>query len=808
MFKNYFLVAFRQLWRHRVYSSVNLLGLALGLAVSLLILLFVAHEYSYDRFHAQADRIYRVWASFRHGQEVVNTTAMSAGLGPKVQASSPGIVATVRLSKQGGLLQSDADHVFEEDNILLADPAFLTVFGFELRRGDAKTALAEPMNMLLTERSADKYFGTQEVLGKELLFDNKLVFKVVGVIQNPPSNSSLRFDFLASLASLSTVERHQWGPGAEPHLTLNNGRVQLGSLETYFLVNSEAVGQAIPDQIRALMKAEMGEDYEKARKSAGFLEAFTMQRLTDIRLGPGFRGENHQAKLTYLFLSIALLILALALLNYVSLATARATQRAKEVGVRKVNGASRGRLVAQFYLESMLFTTLAFGLALGLGLLLRWAFFQTLGIEVDEAFLLSPWFGAVGAGLWVGTVLLAGSYPALLLSKFAPAEVLKGKLSAQGGGRRVRQAFTVFQFAVSIALVICSGLVQRQLAHLRGVDIGMDKAQVLAVEFGNLKEKYGAYRQEVAQLAGVQQLAYSLAPLFKNNYSIVYAKSPENQQEVSVWVNTVDEAYIPFFGLQWASPPLDMAQVGAKSTLIVNETTAKLMGMPVDKKGVKLKWGGDPEIIGVLQDFKFDDLHDEQKPLALYVAKDTVQNLGSGGTLYLRLSPQAPVGEVLAQVEGITRRYAPQRPFSYYFLDEAFGQYFVAEQRLARMLAAFTFFALLISGLGLFGLATFLAETRVKEIGIRKVLGASVLQIGRLLSADFVKLVALAFALACPVAYYLMHRWLADFIYKTTVPWWLFAGAGLGALAVALLSVGWQSLRAARTNPVDSLRSE
>jgi putative ABC transport system permease protein len=396
----------------------------------------------------------------------------------------------------------------------------------------------------------------------------------------------------------------------------------------------------------------------------------------------------------------------------------------------------------------------------------------------------------------------------LLLSRFAPAEVLKGKLSAQGGGRRVRQAFTVFQFAVSIALVICSALVQRQLAHLRGVDTGLDKAQVLAVQFGNLNDKYGAYRQAVAQLAGVAEVAYSSAPLFKNGNWIVYATSPENQQELSVWMDNVDEAYIPFFGLKWASPPLDKAQVGSASTLVINETAARLMGMPVDKKGVKLKWRREEEIIGVLKDFKFDDLHSEQKPLALYVTKDTTQHRAAGGSLYLRLVPQAPVGEVLAQVERIARRFEPGRPFSYYFLDEAFAQYFVAERRLARMLAAFTFFALVISGLGLFGLATFLAETRVKEIGIRKVLGASILQINLLLSVDFLKLVALAFALACPLAYYLMDRWLADFIYKTSLPWWLFAGAGAGALGLALLSVGWQSLRAARANPVDSLRSE
>jgi putative ABC transport system permease protein len=820
MIKNYFKIALRQLWRNKMYSLLNITGLALGLAVSLLILLFVSHEFSYDRFHTQSENIYRVWAKFKFGQETIQTTAMSAALGAKVMENSTGVKNMVRFSYQNGVVKSDENHIFDENAILLADPSFLEIFDFKVLKGNTQKALQEPMSVLLTEKTAEKYFGTQDVIGKVLTMDKKLIFKVVGVVKNPPSNSSIQFDFLASLSSLSNVERYKWRAINDDQLTLNYDKISLGSLQTYFLVNNEKEALAIPQKIQDLIKQQLDKENETRKKEGkellkhksgdGVGDEYMMQALTDVHLGANGLGASPNAQYIYIFLSIALIILALALINYMSLTTARATQRAKEVGVRKVAGASQARLIGQFYMESTLVTLFSFVLGLFFVEILRVAFFETLNLKIDSAFLYTPWFLAVIAGLFIFTVLFSGSYPALLLSKFSPVEVLKGKFSNKGGNHRVRQTFTVFQFAVSIALIVCTLLVQKQLNHLRSVDIGMEKSQVLALNFGNLKEKYQPFKQEIRQLVGIEQTAYSNLPLFKDGYNAFFIKSPENQKDVTMSFNNVDESFLSMFGLEWVSEPLDKNQVGNEETIIINEVAAKEMGMDVNKKGVKIALGKNGnEILGVMKDFIYDDLHSGKiNPLAIFVTKDTLKNFDTGGTLYLKMNPKADVKDLLGKVEKISKKYNPEQPFSYYFLDEAYDNYFKAESRLSKMLSAFTAFAVFISCLGLFGLATFTAESRVKEIGIRKVLGASVLQITTLLSKDFIKLILWANVLGLPVAYYLIDKWLADFSYKTEISWWLFGVAGVSAILIALFTVSWQSIKAALMNPVKSLRSE
>jgi putative ABC transport system permease protein len=816
MIQNYLKIAFRQLWRNRVYSLLNITGLALGLAVSLLILLFVSHEFSYDRFHSQSENIYRVWAKFKFGQETIQTTAMSAALGAKVIENGTGVKNMARLSYQNGVMKSDENHVFDEKGILLADPSFLEIFDFEVLRGDPQTALVEPMNIILTEKSADKYFGTQDVLGKVLTMDKKLIFKVVGVVKNPPSNSSIQFDFLGSLSSLSNVEQVKWGKPA----TLEHENISLGSLQTYFLVNSEKEALAIPQKIQDLIKQQFDKENETRKKEGrellkhesgdGVGNEYLMQALSDIHLGANGLGDSATTKYIYTFLSIALIILVLALINYMSLTTARATQRAKEVGVRKVAGASQTRLIKQFYVESTLVTLFSFLLGLFFVEILRVAFFETLNLKIDNTFLYSAWFLAVLSGLFIFTVLLSGSYPALLLSKFSPVEVLKGKFSNKGSNHRVRQTFTVFQFAVSIALIVCTLLVQKQLNYLRSIDTGMDKTQVVAVNFGNIKEKYQPFKQEIKQLAGIEQTAYSNLPLFSGGYNAFFIKSPENQKDVTMMFMNVDESFLSMFGLEWVSEPLDKNQVGNQNTMIVNEIATKELGMDINKKGVKIDFDkGGNEILGVMKDFIYDDLHSGKiNPLAIFVVKDTLKNFDTGGVLYLRMNPKTDVKDLLGRVEKISKKYNPENPFSYYFLDEAYDNYFKVESRLSQMLSAFTVFAIFISCLGLFGLAAFTAERRIKEIGIRKVLGASILQITTLLSKDFVKLILWANVLGLPVAYYAIDKWLADFAYKTEISWWLFGVSGISTILIALLTVSWQSIKAAVANPVKSLRSE
>jgi putative ABC transport system permease protein len=801
MLRNYLLTAFRTLWRSKLYSALNIGGLAVGLAVSLLILLFVVHEVTYDRFHAHADRIFRVYGKFKYGEQEIQTPAMSAAFGPAVQRANPDVVDFVRTGSPLGsgrvVVSSSPDQKAYETDFLFADPSLLTVFSFPLVAGDPKTALARPMTVLLTERMAEKYFGRENPVGKTLVLNGKHRFEVTGVLKNPPSNSTLDFNFVASMLSHPVVERASDPLIKDDELALNNPRVQLGAFQTYFLLkNREAVGR-VTRSVAALVKATGGES--QTSKTTFFFDP-----LTAVHLGGANFGDTANARYVTVFGAIALAILLLALLNYMSLTTARATQRAKEVGVRKALGAFRRELAAQFYGESVLTTALAFGLALLLVRGLQPVFYNLLQLHIDTTFLYSPVFLLTVLGLLAVCVLLAGSYPALLLSAFKPVSVLRGRLSAAGGGAWVRRGFTTLQFAVSVALIGCSMVVQRQLDFLRNQNLGLRKDRVLVVPVG--RDAYAAVKERLRHEAGIERVAAASQALYDNGYSMFFTQSPKTKEEVGLYFLSVDENFLPLLGIPWRTPPTDLTELTVPNRLVINESAARKLGIARQPLGQEMEIGAEKnKVVGVVRDFHFTSLHQKIEPLGFWVSRDTARAVGS---LYLRISPRANLPEVVARVEKIYALYRPEAPFTYSFLDQNFDALYKAEDRLARMFGAFTGFAVFIACLGLFGLATFTAERRTKEIGVRKVLGASAASVVALLSRDFLKLVLLAIALATPVAYYAMRRWLEGFAYKINLEWWVFAAAGLLAVAVALLTVSFQSIKAALMNPVKSLRSE
>lgn len=661
-------------------------------------------------------------------------------------------------------------------------------------------ALVRPMTVLLTERTAERYFGREDPVGKTITFNNKLQFEVTGVLKNPPSNSTVQFDFVASLKSHPAVERLRAAFLKDDEVALNSQSIQLGNFQTFLRLRSPADTARILRSLPALITAS-------GASAKG--TTYIIDPLTSVHLGMNF-GDTSNSRYTTLFLSVAALTLLLAMINYMSLTTARATQRAREVGVRKVMGAARRDLAGQFYGESVLITILSFGVALGLVQLLRPLFYQLLQLDIDPAFVYSPAFGLSALVLLIGCILLSGSYPALLLSSFSPVNVLKGNLTTSNSASTIRRVFTVVQFTVSVGLTGCSLLIYQQVQHLQNRKLGLYKDRVLVVPMdASLTRQYSVFKHDLRQVPGVDRVASASSVLYKEGGTIYFTQSPITKKDISIHVLSVDDQFAETLQIPWKSKP-DSARLAAPNTVVLNEIAVRKMGFGDQPLGKKLSFGsGSSEVVGVMHNFYFTDINDSNEPLALFVAKDTTSMMATnGGSLYIRIQPGADLTQTVDRVEKSYRALNAEKPFEYYFLDQTFNSIYKSEARLSTLFGAFTSFALFIACLGLFGLANFTAEQRQKEIGIRKVLGASVSSIVSLLSKDFLKLVGLAVVLATPIAWYAMHQWLQGFAYRITIAWWVFAGAGLLAVGITLLTVSFQSIKAALMDPVKALRSE
>jgi len=790
MFTNYLKIAFRNLIKNKTYSLINLTGLAMGMAVSVLILMFVMHEFSYDKFHANQARIYRLLATFKMGDQNMQFNSFSAKLGAALKEYNPAVQDYVRVKTTVDKVVMRnpvrANEAFYEQNFMFADPSFFTVFSFKIKEGSA-ASLNRPFTMIISERAAKKYFGEENPVGESLMYEGQHLMQIIGVAENPPSNSSFGFDFVASSSTypqLSETNREEWE--------------KAGVFNTYLLLDS--------DQSVALVEKNIKREGEKT--GAFDSEAdYHLESLTSIHLGNNFK-DSGNTKLIYIFTGVALLILFLALFNYMSLTTARATLRAKEVGVRKVVGANRGSLVRQFYVESILLCSMAFLLAFLLVQLLRQPFFNLLDLRIDSSFLFSPSFLGYVIGLLVVSTFLAGSYPALMLSGFAPLEVLRGRFTSGHSGGGLRRLFMVLQFTVSIVLIVCSLVVRHQLSYMQNKKLGLYKDQVLSIPLSSsVANNYFPLRNEIRDQVGVQNVGVTNAGFFKG-YNMFFLKNATNQQDVALVNAIVDSDFIATLGLTWKTKP-NAELWENQNHVVLNETAIKELGIPGDPIGQKI--ADKDEIAGILKDFHFSSPQSQIKAMGLFVVSDTTNILkfpGARGVLYARLDPKANIQEKVAAIGQIFKKYDQEKPFEYYFLDDAFNATFKTEIRMAEMFTVFTAFAIFIASMGLFGLAAFTAETRTKEIGVRKVLGASVASIVTLLSKDFLKLVLIAIVIASPIAWYAMNEWLSDFAYKINISWWVFALAGGLAVGIALLTVSFQSVKAALTNPVESLRSE
>ena len=790
MLKNYLKIAVRNLFKNRTYSFINIAGLAMGISVSVLILMFVMHEFSYDKFHKDHKRIYRVMAAVKMGDQTMQTFNFSAKLGPMLKQYNPQVVSQVRVRKvfQKVVIKNpdNSSQEFFENEFAFADPSFFSVFSFPLKEGRASD-LNKPFTIIISERAAEKYFGNEDPLGKSLSFEGKHMMQVVGVAENPPSNSSLTFDFVASIATfpqLSERNKNDWEVA--------------GAFNTYLLLDSDQSVSQVTKNIKR----------EGARTNAFSAESeYHLENISSIHLGNNL-ADSSNSGLINIFIGVAGLILFLALFNYMSLTTARATLRAREVGVRKVVGAGRSGLVKQFYIESALLCSISFGLAFVLIKLLQDSFYSVMDIHIDSSFLFSPSFIGWVIGLLAVSSLIAGSYPAIILSGFAPLEVLKGRVMSSQGSAGVRRFFMVLQFTVSIALIISSLIVKTQLNYMQHKDLGFQKDQILTVPLSTSASKgFFAMKEEIRDMAGVKEVTTANSGLFKP-YNMFFLENHKTKSSVGLVTMTVDANFVKTLGLKY-SIKSENGTYQNRPHFLLNEVAVKELGLKKNPIGEKIL--ENDEVAGVIKNFNFKSVQSNVEAFGLYVVSDTTNLLardGAQGLLYVRLDPKADMEENVTAIGRIFKKYDMEKPYEYYFLDDAFNQTFKTEIRMSQMFTVFTGFAIFIACMGLFGLVAFTAEARTKEIGIRKVLGASVAGIVALLSRDFIKLIILAIILAVPIAYYFMEKWLQDFPYRIQIPVWIIAASGALSIVIALLTISFQSIKAALMDPATTLRGE
>jgi putative ABC transport system permease protein len=806
MLKNYFKVALRNLWKSKGFSAINIIGLAAGLGVCLLIVLYVADEWSYDRYNDKADRIYRLDADI-----YFNNTQFTACVSPKPLAKTLAkecaqVEQMVRINYRNDILIKKGGDWIRDHHLAFADSTFFKVFTAPLLTGDPATALNEPHSIVIDESAAKRFFNSTDVVGKTLELENKTFCKITGVMKDLPRQSHFHLSFIRTMRDSYQGDEDQW---------LSN------NYQSYILARPGANQAFLQGRVNATVDKYLGAQLQQMlhasiqdmnRQGGHFI--YHLMPLEDIHLHSNKSYElepNGNISYVYIFSFVAILILIIACVNFMNLSTARSANRAKEVGIRKVAGSTKGNLIVQFLTESVVLSFISLLLALVIAIVLLPMFNQLAGKELHAGSLFSLRFLSLLVLLVVLVGCLAGSYPAFYLSSFQPIQVLKGKIASGFKGSLLRSILVVGQFVISIGLIISTIVIYNQLNYIRSRETGFDRDQVLVIHNAYLAgDPVKTFRKELTQLSGVANATLSGdLPTVGSGYDQEgWFRSPSMETKGAVVLTNlfVDENYVPTLGMKMLQGRNFSKDFPTDSTgLIMNESAAGLLGWK-DPIGHLFYRPGDSmksvtyHIIGVVKDFNFSSMHDKVGPL--------VMNLGDNrGSLAVRLrggNITDPVNQIEAKWKGIANGV----PFTYTFMDDDFNKLYQSEKQTGRLFISFAVFAIFIACLGLFGLVTYAAEQRMKEIGIRKVLGARVGGIVGLLSKDFIKLVLIASLIAFPLAWWGMSQWLQSFAYRIGISWWIFVAAGVSALLIALLTVSVQTLRAALANPVKSLRSE
>ncbi|WP_159476211.1 ABC transporter permease [Dyadobacter sp. 3J3] len=810
MLRNHLKIAYRNLSQNKGYSALTIFGLALGLAVSMLSILYVKDELAYDHFNTKSDHIYRINSDITYSGKDSKGALAPTPMGQTLKQDFPEIEEFTRLGKYDSQIVKNGQTAIREENILYADSTVFNVFTLPMLAGNPQKALTAPNSVVISKRIAEKYFGTTHAINKILTFNNDEVRRVTGVMENMPEQSHFHADFLLPLYETKDAKVNKWGN----HI-----------FNTYVLLKSGTSPKSVEGKFEKILQTYLDQALKQYfqttladTRKAGNNFSYSLMPLTDIHLYSDRQGElspNGSIQYVYIFLLTGLFILLIAVFNFINLTTARSAKRAREVGVRKVMGSDRSVLVFQFLSESLL--TTFFALATGLILL----------------YLLLPTFNELAAKhlsinteinftsilyLLAGTTLvsvIAGLYPAFYLSSFQPVKALKG-IRVQSKSQGFRNSLVAFQFALSVLLIIGTLLINQQLDYIQTKRIGFDKDQVVVVNTAqSTKSQVLTFKNEVLRTPSVKSGTVSgFLPVTSKRWDDMWYPQQETDPKFSVnmqeWM--VDPDYISTLRMEVvAGRDFIDGRTTDSSAVIINESAAKQFGLqdPIGK--IIHKTGGEQlTVIGVVKDFHYESLRSKIDPMGLVINGNAIDRPLEKSFLEavsFRLNT-ADVTSSLAQIEKKWKEISPGQPFEYSFLNEDFDAMYRSEQRIEKLFTAFSGIAILIACLGLLGLSAFSAEQRTKEIGVRKVLGASVGSIVSLLSKDFLKPVLAAILIATPIGWYSMQIWLQDFAYKIEMQWWVFACAGLSSLAIALFTVSFQSIKAALMNPVKSLKSE
>ena len=793
MFKNYLKTTFRNTTRHRGYSFINLAGLAIGMACTLLILLWVKDELSYDRFHKNGEDIYRIM-SYGTKYMIEGFDGTPAPLAPAVKEEVPGIVNYARFSDVPKLVCRYGDKAFYETRGLIADPSIFEIFTFPFVQGDPKTALTEPLDIVITETVAKKYFGSENPVGKILEIEG-MPAAVKGVIQDIPHNSHIQFDFLSSYEFIQELTNYGMSWGSFNFIT-------------YLQLETNRDIQEIGKNITAIAAKNNCPQVKDGVE-------FRLQPLTAIHLDSRAAFRNYSdigdRKYVYVFSIIAFFILLIACINFMNLSTARSSTRAKEVGMRKTVGASRRQLVSQFFGESLFLTSMACVFAMILVIALLPAFSQITEKQLK--------LDIIDIQLVIGLIIIvlltavtAGSYPAIYLSSFIPVKVLKGVFKSEGKSQTFRRILVVFQFSLSIALLIGTSVAYNQIRFLRHAKLGFNKENIVYVPVKeNIGKRYDAFKAELLNDSNILSVAaqyYLFAKEGAFRTTDYDWEGREEGQQADIILNLADYDFISMLDLELVGGRNFAKEYAtdAKQAYILNEEAIREMGIqdPVGKRFSYGKRKG--TIIGVLKNAHFRSLHVEIEPHVFFFLSD-VSEATQYGVVLIKINGNK-TEEALEKIRGVWANINPISPFEYHFLDQKYDSLYRKEKKIGTILNTFTLFAIVISCLGLFGLASFLTEQRTSEIGIRKVLGASESGIVFLLSKQFTKWVLIANLFAWPAAYFVMNEWLKSFAYRINIGIWVFVLSGMLAVGIAIVTVSYQALKAARANPIDSLRYE
>jgi len=802
MLKNYLKIAVRNIKKSKTYSFINILGLAIGMACCILILFYVQDELSYDRFHENADRIYRVVDSMdAPGGMSLDFAITSAPLAPTIKADFPEVEDSVRLYRRRRMVANGEKKDYE-DNLVYADQSLFNIFTLPLVKGDPKTALESPKTVVLSESSALKYFGNNEAVNQTLSINDQ-DFLITGIMKDMPKNSHFTADLFVSLKTL------------EQNPIFQNNYIQnwvRHEFYTYVLLIDEDSAKELESKLPSFLEKYAA---QQVKEILGGTISSSLQPLKSIHLHSHLQAEispNSDIKYVYIFSFIAFIILLIACVNFMNLATARSVKRSMEVGLRKVVGAKRSQLIGQFLGESLMYTCFALLFALVLVAAALPSFNSLTGKAIDISYLNNPILlgGLFLILIFVG--LTSGSYPAFFISKYHPALVLKGAKSTPSKKSFLRRGLVVLQFSISIILIISTSVVLNQLDFLRNKKLGFNKEHVVVVPItaNSFRKNAESVKEELMQNPSIVQASITHSiPGGMTAGDVIRMVNDEGTQTMTVRMIYTDHEYLKTMGMEIVDGRDFSKDMSTDPTeaFIINEAAVRAWQLdnPLE---TQLEWGGDQygaeikgKVIGVVKDFQFQSLKDEINPLVIILDPQNTT------VFAIRVRPEG-IPATLQFIETKWKELDPAHPFKYYFMDEFFDRLYQSEEKLSQVFSTFSTLAIFIAALGLFGLALYMVEQRTKEIGVRKILGASLGNIFVLISKEFVYLVIIANVVAWPLAYLLMRKWLQNFSYRIDMGIWIFVLAGVIALAIALLTISFQAIKAALADPVKSLRYE